>query len=136
MTSTRRAHGPTVRALRTAQARTLHDVSADAGISISFLARVERGRETASEAVTSRLATALHVAAPVLTGQAPAVTALARLLDIDTPALAAALGTHPTRMQRIADGIEPPNAAEVDRLVVRLGVDADALGLRATAAVA
>lgn len=136
MTPTRRAHGPTVRALRTAQARTLHDVAAVADISNTYLSRVERGRETASEAVTARLATALHVAVPVLTGQAPAVVALARFLGIDTPALAAALGTHPSRMQRIADGAEPPTVAEIDRLVTRLGVDADVLGLPTPAAVA
>lgn len=137
MTSpTRRAHGPTVRALRTARTRRLQDIATAAGVTVSFLSRIERGRETASEAVTARLADALGVPAAVLTGQAPAIAALARILDIAPTALAAAIGTNPNRMQRIADGAESPTAAEVERLVVRLGVDADALGLPTQAAVA
>jgi transcriptional regulator with XRE-family HTH domain len=129
----RRAHGPTVRALRTALDRRLHDIAATAEVSVGFLSRIERGRETASAEVTARLAAALGVPVPVLTGQTPAVAALARILGVSTQALAAALGIAPARMTSIVEGVAGPTPQEVERLTVRLGVDAGALGLSESA---
>lgn len=129
----RRAHGPTVRALRVAAGRRLHDIADLAHVSLGWLSRIEREREIASEGVTIRIARALDIPVEVLTGQTPAVADLARLLEVPVSGLAASAGVAESRMQSIVDGVAGPTPAEVDRISVRLGVDADALGLKSAA---
>lgn len=132
----RRAHGPTARALRAAQSRRLQDVASTAGVSVPFLSKLERGRETASETVTARLADALTVPVEVLTGQRPALGPLRDALGIDIHQLGRELGIGVERIAALENGVGAARPELLDAIARRLGVDVDALGIATSAAVA
>ena len=56
----REALGDVLRALRTDQGRTLHDVASDANVSTPYLSELERGRKDASSEVLATIAAALR----------------------------------------------------------------------------
>lgn len=107
-----------------------------ASVSLGHLSHIENGRYRATEDVTNRLASALDVPVEVLTGQTPAVRHLADALEVSMDDLADAVGCDRARLRSVADGVAGPTPYEVQRLAVRLGVDADALGLGVAAGVA
>lgn len=55
----REAVGQTLRAARTAQARTLRDVARDARVSLGYLSEVERGQKEASSELLNAICAAL-----------------------------------------------------------------------------
>lgn len=124
MSSTgRRAHGPTVRALRTAQGLRLADLVDATGRSRGFLSNIENGRHGASTTTTLALADALHVTPDVLTGQIPPIEALRGFLGVTADNLAAAAGITVGALARIERGTERAHPHELARLATRLGVD-------------
>lgn len=123
----RRAHGPTVRALRIARRATIDTIADAANISRGYLSKVERGIRNPEPDVTARLAVALDVPVDILTGQRPALPALRDLLGIAADALAADVGLIPAQLDRIERGLTTPSADVLTRIAVRLGVEPAAL---------
>ena len=58
----REAVGDALRRRRQAQSRTLREVAAAAGVSLTYLSEVERGRKEASSEVLEAVCAALHLA--------------------------------------------------------------------------
>lgn len=130
----RRAHGPTVLAIRQARGLTMDTVATAANISPGYLSKIERGVRRAEEATTARLATALDVRPEILTGQRPALAVLRDLLGVTPDELAHDVGISPQRLGAIETGAAQPSPDLVAALARRLGVDPAALDTRPAAA--
>lgn len=77
--------GAELRRLRTAQGRTLRDVSARAAVSLGYLSEVERGEKEASSELLLAICGALDVRLSDLL-----LTASDRVADLETPVARAA----------------------------------------------
>lgn len=127
VTTLRRAHGPTVLAVRNIRGLTMDAVAERASISPGYLSKIERGLRRPEGTITARLATALGVEIEILTGQKPAVAVIRDALGIDPVAFARDVGLTPGRLDRIERGLDIPDPSLRAVIARRLGVPADAL---------
>lgn len=123
----RRAHGPTIRAIRIARGLRSDTVAAAARISNGYLSNIEAGRRHPEAAKTAAIADALRVPVEVITGQKPAIATLREALGISTATFARDVGLTLVRLDRIERGAEHPNRDLLAVIVTRLGVDPAAL---------
>lgn len=119
----RHAHGPLVRLFREAAHLTLDDLARHAGISVSFLSRVERDLRRADRATTLGLARALDVRPLVLSGQLPPWGALRdKLTHVGLHDFATQIGVTPDDLDDAESGYTPMSVEMFDRIARRLGV--------------
>lgn len=123
----RRAHGPTVRAVREALGLSSTLTADRARISYGYFTNIEKGRRRPGPGVTTQIAAVLEVEAEILTGQKPAIAAIRRALGISAATLARDVGIGLDHLERIEVGSELPAEAQLLAIATRLGVDHAAL---------
>lgn len=122
-----RTNGHTVRAIRRARGLQQKDLADAAGVSASYLCRVEAGERHPLSAVTRWLADALDVDARVLTGQVPPIETLRKIEGLTVRDLAQRCGITTTRMQRIEQGTDIPDLDLAEVIAARLGCPTEAI---------
>jgi transcriptional regulator with XRE-family HTH domain len=104
----REAVGEALRRRRQAQGRTLREVAEAAGVSLTYLSEVERGRKEPSSEVLEAVCAALHlVLADLLFEVAETLAAAEPALD-GVPSTRAAIGFLPAPPTRPADPLPVP----------------------------
>jgi transcriptional regulator with XRE-family HTH domain len=94
----REAIGDSLRRARTAQSRTLREVSGSARVSLGYLSEVERGRKEASSELLAAICDALEVPLSQVFGDVSEALATVEQVDVSAP-------PAPTRsVENIADG--------------------------------
>ena len=138
-----RASGPIVKAIRLALGRPAVEIAravtmdkrhtdkgdTDKGhMDKGYLSSIESGRRSPSPAVTRKIADALGVPEPVLTGQLPVIATLREAQRIAPQEFARDIGVTTGRLRRLEQGSELPDPALVAVISQRLGVDAAVIG--------
>lgn len=127
MSSLRRVHGPTLRAIRQARGLRGDHVARKAGISKGFLSNIEAGRRSPEAARSLTIARAVDVPLEVLTGQKPVIGIIREALGIPATSFARDIGVTTRRLAQIEGGSEIPNDKLTRIIATRLGVDPAAL---------
>lgn len=127
MIATRRAYGPTVRAVRNARGMVMSAAAAKAGLSKGYWSKVENGQRRPDVQSTACIAEALDVDAAVLTGQLPVIQTLREALRISRQEFAQQVGVTLGMLCRIERGTERPGLDILQVVAHRLGVDVEAL---------
>lgn len=104
----REAVGEALRRRRQAQGRTLREVAAAAGVSLTYLSEVERGRKEASSEVLEAVCAALRL------GLAELFFEVAETLALAEPAPVPAIGFLPPRPPAAAVPAPAPMAPVLD----------------------
>ena len=104
----REAVGEALRRRRLAQGRTLREVAEAAGVSLTYLSEVERGRKEASSEVLEAVCAALHL------GLAELFFEVAETLAAAEAAPVPAIGFLPPRPQAAATPAPAPMAPVLD----------------------
>jgi transcriptional regulator with XRE-family HTH domain len=103
----REAVGEALRRRRRAQGRTLREVADAAGVSLTYLSEVERGRKEASSEVLEAVCAALHL------GLAELFFEVAETLAVTAPVPVPAVGFLPPRPRAAAPAPTPAPMAPV-----------------------
>lgn len=104
----REAVGEALRRRRLAQGRTLREVATAAGVSLTYLSEVERGRKEASSEVLEAVCAALRL------GLAELFFEVAETLALAEPAPVPAIGFLPPRPPAVAVPAPAPMAPVLD----------------------
>ncbi|HEV3398223.1 MAG TPA: helix-turn-helix transcriptional regulator [Actinomycetes bacterium] len=83
----REAVGEALRRRRQHQGRTLREVAAAAGVSLTYLSEVERGRKEASSEVLEAVCAALHLGLAELFFEVAETLAVAEAVQVPVPAI-------------------------------------------------
>jgi transcriptional regulator with XRE-family HTH domain len=127
-----RGRGPIIKAVRLALGlpaiEIARSVTTDNGhMDKGYLSSIESGRRNPSVEVTKKIASALDVPEPVLTGQLPAIAVLRTAQGIDAREFATDIGVTPSRLRRLEQGSEIPDPELAAVIARRLGVGPDVI---------
>jgi transcriptional regulator with XRE-family HTH domain len=123
---------PIIKVLRDVRGMTQDELAGRAGLSKSYLSRVERGGPDGRDpslATIRDLANVLGVPIAVLTGQHPPIAAIRRALHVwqgspDMAEMAELLGVDPETYRRIENEQQEPTQEQLALIARRLGVPA------------